>query len=185
MSTQQKQGQIMMRGEIQVKQVSTGEAMRMKYPEWIVLVVARDSKGKANLMPAGWGMVCSGKPLMVCVAIGHGRYTHKCIEDTAEFVFAWAGEGQAELVKYAGSHTGAKVDKFREFNIPTAPAAVVDVPLLAEAAANLECRLHRAVSVGDHTIFVGEVVAAHLPNQPIAKLDNFSGAFAVAQPVER
>ena len=164
-----------------MRQVKFGEAMHRKYPEWIVLVVAREAEGKANLMPAGWGMVCSGSPPMVCVAIGHGRYTHKCIEATAEFVFAWAGEGQADLVDYAGSHTGAQVDKFAEFDIPTAPAAEIDAPLLAEAAANLECKLHRAVSVGDHTIFVGEVVAAHLPEEPIAKLDNFAGSYAVAR----
>jgi len=165
-----------------MKQVAPGEAVRRKYPEWIVLVVARDGEGRANLMPAGWGMICSGEPFMVCVAIAHGHYTHQCIEETKEFVFAWAGEGQAELVSYAGSHTGADVDKFADFDIPTAPAAVVAVPLLAEAAANLECRLHRAVSVGDHTIFVGEVVAAHVPDEPIAKLDNFAGTFAVARP---
>lgn len=165
-----------------MKQVTPSEALARKYPEWIVLVVARDAAGKANLMPAGWGMICSGEPLMVCVAVGHTRYTHQCIEQTREFVFAWAGEGQAELVEYAGSHSGRDVDKFQALDIPTAPAAVVNVPLLAEAAANLECRLHHSVSVGDHTIFVGEVVAAHLPDEPIAKLDNFAGNFAVAQP---
>jgi len=168
-----------------MKQTSPGEALGRKYPEWIVLVVARDRQGKANLMPAGWGMICSGHPPMVCVAIGHTRYTHRCIEETGEFVFAWAGEGQAKLVEYSGSHTGAEVDKFREFNIPTAPAAVVNVPLLAEAAANLECKVHQAVTTGDHTIFVGEVVAAHVPDVPIAKLDNFAGTYAVARPVER
>jgi len=167
---------------MQMKQVSPGQAMGVKYPEWIVLVVARDGEGRANLMPAGWGMICSGTPPMVCVAIGHGRYTHKCIEETEEFVFAWAGEGQAELVDYAGSHTGAEVDKFRELDIPTARAAAVDVPLLAGAAANLECKLRHSYPAGDHTIFVGEVVAAHLPEAPIAKLDNFAGTYAVAQP---
>lgn len=168
-----------------MKRVSPGEAMQVKYPEWVVLVVARDGQGKANLMPAGWGMICSGNPPMVCVAIGHSRYTHRCVEETGEFVFAWAGEGQAELVEYAGSHTGAEVDKFQEFAIPTAPAAVVNVPLLAGAAANLECKLSQAVTTGDHTVFVGEVVAAHLPDRPIAKLDNFAGLYAVARPVER
>lgn len=168
-----------------MKQVTVGEAMGRKYPEWIVLVVARDGQGKANLMPAGWGMICSGNPPMVCVGIGHTRYTHQCIEETGEFVFAWAGEGQADLVEYAGSHTGREVDKFQAFDIPTAPAAVVNVPLLAEAAANLECRVHQAIPTGDHTIFVGEVVAAHVPDEPIAKLDNFAGTYAVARPVER
>ena len=165
-----------------MKQVEPAEAFKRKFPEWIVLVVARDAGGKPNLMPAGWGMICSGSPLMVCVAIAHGHYTHKCIEETGEFVFAWAGERQGDLVDYAGSCTGAEVSKFEEFDVPTAPPAATHVPLLIEAAANLECNVHKAVTTGDHTIFVGEVVAAHVPEEPIAKLDNFAGTYAVAKP---
>ena len=167
-----------------MKLVSGGEAVGAKYPEWIILVVARDADGKANLMPAGWGMICSGNPLMVCVGIGHERYTHKCIEETGEFVFAWAGEGQAELVSWSGSCSGADRDKFAEFDIPTTEPSVVNVPVLAEAASNLECKLHASYPAGDHTIFVGEVVAGHVPEEPIRTLMNFKGKFAAARPVE-
>lgn len=166
-----------------MKQVSPGEAIARKYPEWVILVVARDERGRPNLMPAGWGMVCSGEPRLVCVSIGLTRYTHRCIEDTGEFVFAWAGERQAELVKYSGSCSGADCSKFEEFEIPTVPPAVIGVPLLAEAAANLECTVHAAHRTGDHTVFVGEVVAAHVPEEPVATLLNFGGEFAPAAPV--
>lgn len=166
-----------------MKQVSPGEAMRRKYPEWVIMVVARDAAGKPNLMPAGWGMICSGDPRLVCVSVGLTRYTHSCIEATGEFVFAWAGESQADLVKYSGSCSGADSNKFEEFDIPTADPAVIDVPLLAEAAANLECRVTAAHLTGDHTVFVGEVVAAHAPEEPVATLLNFGGEFAPAAPV--
>ena len=129
-------------------------------------------------MPAGWGMICSGDPRLVCVAIAPERYTHRCIEETGEFIFAWAGEAQAELVKYSGSRSGADVSKFEEFDIPTAEPSEIDVPLLAEAAINLECHVWAAYPAGDHTIFVGEVVAAHLPDEPTATLLNFAGRFA-------
>jgi len=165
-----------------MRQVSPNEAMAQKYPEWIILVVARDGAGKPNLMPAGWGMICSGDPRLVCVAIAPERYTHKCIEETGEFVFAWAGEAQAELVAYAGSCSGADVNKFEEFDIPTAEAVEINVPLLAEAAINLECRVWASYPAGDHTIFVGEVVAAHLPDKPTATLLNFAGKFAPGAP---
>lgn len=168
-----------------MKQVSPNEAIAQKYPEWIILVVARDAAGKPNLMPAGWGMICSGDPKLVCVAIAPERYTHKCIEETGEFVFAWAGESQAGLVSYAGSCSGADVNKFEEFDIPTAEAVAIKVPLLAEAAINLECRVWASYPAGDHTIFVGEVVAAHLPDKPIATLLNFSGKFAPAVPATK
>ena len=166
-----------------MKEISPDQAIGYKYPEWIILVVARDGSGKANLMPAGWGMVCSGNPLKVCVAIGHGRYTHTCIEETGEFVFAWAGEDQADLVTYSGSCSGADRDKFAEFDIPTAEPSVIDVPLLTEAAVNLECRASAAHIAGDHTIFVGEVVAGHVPDQPLRTLMNFKGTFVPAKPI--
>ncbi len=166
-----------------MKQVEPSEAIQRKYPEWVILVVARDASGKPNLMPAGWGMICSGDPHLVCVAIAFERYTHQCIDATGEFVFAWAGETQADLVEYSGSCSGADCSKFEEFSIPTADPSVIGVPLLAEAAANLECTVHDAHRTGDHTIFVGDVVAAHAPEEPIATLLNFGGEFAPATPV--
>ncbi|MGC9318320.1 MAG: flavin reductase family protein [Armatimonadota bacterium] len=165
-------------------QVSADEAMGKKYPEWVILVVARDGEGKPNVMPAGWGMVCSGQPRLVCVSVALTRYTHRCIEETGEFVFAWAGEGQAQLVEDTGSTSGREIDKFDEFDIPVAEPAVTGVPLLAGAAINLECSLWKGYPSGDHTIFVGEVVAAHLPEEPVATLLNFGGKFAPAAPVD-
>jgi flavin reductase (DIM6/NTAB) family NADH-FMN oxidoreductase RutF len=76
------------------------------------------------------------------------------------------------------------VDKFEAITIATSPPAVTSVPLIEGCAAHLECRLHKQVETGDHSIFVGEVVAAHVPDEPIRKLDNFAGNFAVAEPVQ-
>lgn len=167
-----------------MKQVGVSEAMSKKYPEWVIMVVSRDGDGRPNVMPAGWGMVCSGQPQLVCVSVALTRYTHECIEATGEYVFAWAGEGQAELVEQTGNVSGRDIDKFEEFEIATAPAAEIDVPLLAEAAINLECEVRDSHPSGDHTIFVGEVVAAHLPETPVATLLNFGGRFSAAAPVE-
>jgi flavin reductase (DIM6/NTAB) family NADH-FMN oxidoreductase RutF len=165
-----------------MRRVEPSEAMALKYPEWIVMVVSRDAKGAANIMPAGWAMVCSGDPLCVAVAISYANYTCECIRETGEFVFAWAGEGQAELVSQAGSTSGRDIDKFAESRIAWSPSAVTAVPLLDGAAANLECRTVHEYDSGDHMIFVGEVVAAHVPDPPIRKLENFGDGYAVAQP---
>lgn len=164
-----------------MKQVTPGDAIRRKYPEWIVMVVSRDAQGQPNVMPAGWGMVCSGSPMYMAVSIGYSRYTYKCIRDTGEYVFAWAGEGQEELVKQTGSTHGDEVNKFEQFGIAWSPPAVTQVPLLDGAAANLECKVVHEYESGDHAIFVGEVVAAHLPDGLIRPIVNFGGEFAVAQ----
>ena len=39
------------------------------------------------------------------------------------------------------------------------------------------------LDTGDHTLFAGEVVAAHISNPPVAKVENFAGEFVVATQV--
>ncbi len=168
-----------------MRQVNPSEAMQQKFPEWIVMVVSRDANGQANVMPAGWGMICSGSPLYVATAIGYTRYTYKCIHETGEFVFSWAGKGQEELVTQTGTSSGSDINKFEEFNIAWSAPAAINVPLLDGAAASLECKLVHEYASGDHAIFVGEVVAAHVPDEPIRNLVNFRGHYAVAQPAEK
>lgn len=165
-----------------MQEVSVSEAMHQKFPEWIVMIVSRDCEDVPNVMPAGWAMICSGSPPYVAVAIAYERYTYKCIHETGEFVFAWAGEGQEQLVNQTGTTSGADIHKFDEYNIACSEPSETSVPLLDGAAANLECRLVHEYEAGDHAIFVGEIVAAHLPDEPIHKIDNFSGRYAVARP---
>jgi flavin reductase (DIM6/NTAB) family NADH-FMN oxidoreductase RutF len=165
-----------------MKQASFAQAAKVKYPEWVMFVTSIDPNGKPNTMPAGWCMFVSGQPRLVATAVGHARYTHGCIRHSKAFVLSWAGVGQEKLIEQTGSASGRAVDKFAEFGIAT-EAGVTGVPLIAGCAAHLECRLHSELDAGDHTIFVGEVVACWLPDEPVAKLDNFNGLYAVARPV--
>ena len=161
------------------------QALERKFPEWIVFVVAVDKAGRPNLMPAGWCMQVSHKPPMVAVSIAPQRYTHGLIEQSGEFVVAWPGEGQQQLISFAGSTSGRDVDKFAEAKLKTAPPAVTKVPLLEGCGLCLECKVTNAVPAGDHTIFVGEVVAAHVSERPIANIINFGQErFAPAKPAD-
>jgi len=44
----------------------------------------------------------------------------------------------------------------------TQPATAIDSVLFADAVANFECRLVGEHEAGDHIIFVGQVVSAHV-----------------------
>ena len=165
-----------------MREVPVGEALALKYPEWVVWVIGRDGEGKPDIMPAGWCMVCNGTPVMMAVSVGFGRYTHTCIEETGEFILAWPGEGQEKLVDQCGSCSGRDTDKFQKFKLATTPAKQVDVPLLEGCVAALECLVVSQLELEDHSIFVGEVVAAHVADSPVGKLENFNGKYAVAKP---
>jgi len=47
--------------------------------------------------------------------------------------------------------------------------------------AALECVVVSQLELEDHSIFVGDVVAAHVADPLVAKLENFNGKYAAAK----
>jgi flavin reductase (DIM6/NTAB) family NADH-FMN oxidoreductase RutF len=167
------------------KPVSLEAAGKCKYPEWVVLIVTADAEGRVDVMPAGWAMYCSTEPCLFAVAVNRAQHTNKLIRKGGDFVIAIPAPGMEELIRFCGSHSGRDTDKVAACAIETAPASLVHPPLLARAKANLECRLHQMAEAGDHTIFVGEIVAAWADDEVPGRLMNFGdGQFTLASQVD-
>ena len=154
---------------------SIEEAISRKYPEAVVMVVSCDREGRPNVMPAGWFMFTSGNPPMVAVSIAPQRYTHKLISETGEFVITVPSEGQEKMIDQCGSCSGRDVDKFREFDIPVQSAEIVEPPLIEGSVAAFECKKEAALTTGDHTIFSGIIVAAHVSREKRLRVYNLGG----------
>lgn len=165
-----------------MREVPISEALKLKYPEWVMFLTSRDAEGAPNIMPAGWCMVCNASPPMIAVAVGFGNYTHTCLEETAEFIIAWPGAGQEQLINQAASVSGRDVNKFEQFGLEEVDGSQIGAPLVQGCAAALECVVVSQLELEDHSIFVGEVVVAHIADPPVAKLENFNGNYAVAAP---
>ncbi len=155
-----------------VKRVPLGEAVSRKSPESVVFIVAPDGDGNPNVMPAGWSMFTSNDPLMIAVSVGFPRHTHGLLEDADEYVIAFPSRAHKEDVVFCGSNSGADIDKIEASDLTLAEAAVVSTPLLEDAAACFECRSGPSLETGDHTIFAGEVVAAHVSERYDERLKN-------------
>lgn len=158
-----------------MKEISIAKAMTMKFPEWVAMLIVRDPDAgdKANIMPVGWMMCCAFEPPMIAVAIGNNRYTHELLVKSPRFVLAFAAEGQADLVRQTGASSGRDIDKFAEFGIPCEDGTQTGCPLLTEAAMNLECEVTERLRTGDHTIFAARILAAHAPERPVRKIENW------------
>jgi flavin reductase (DIM6/NTAB) family NADH-FMN oxidoreductase RutF len=144
------------------KQVEYTDAVRTKYPEQVVVVVAKDKAGKANPITLCWTMFASGDPLMMAIAVAEGHYSVEAIEHSKCFTIAYPSARMARDVLLFGSKSGRDADKFAESDCKTEPASQIDSVLLSDAVANFECVLGSRVPVGDHIIYVGRVVAAHV-----------------------
>ena len=138
------------------------QAIARKYPEQVVLAIAKDSNGKYNPITLGWIMFTSHEPPMMAISVGLTRYSLEVIRQAGEFVVVFPSAAMASEALLFGTKSGHDVDKLAESGVKTQPATAIDGVLLADAVANFECKLVSEHPTGDHVIFVGEVVAAHM-----------------------
>lgn len=146
------------------------ETILTKYPEQVVIAIAKDKTGKHNPITLGWTMITSGSPPMMAVSIGKSRYSLEVIRAAREFVVAFPSEEMAEETLFYGTKSGRDTDKLKEFGAKTQRAEVIDCVLLADAVANFECVVKGELNTGDHVLFAGEVVAAHVNTRPKRRL---------------
>jgi len=152
------------------KQVEFAEAVKTKYPEQTVIAIARDSAGKANPITLGWTMFASGNPPMMAIAVAKGHYSVKAIEHSKCFTIVYPSSEMAKDALFFGSRSGRDTDKLAQSDCRTQPAKEIDSVLLTDAMANFECVLESQMPAGDHMIYVGRVVAAHVNMEPKKRL---------------
>jgi flavin reductase (DIM6/NTAB) family NADH-FMN oxidoreductase RutF len=99
----------------------------------------------------------SVEPPLILVCLAQKLFTHQVIASSGVFAVNILSAHQAELGKrFAGVYPQV-TDRFAGLETTQ---AVTGCPILAEAAAWLDCRVRHSCAGGDHTIFVGEVLAA-------------------------
>lgn len=111
-------------------------------------------------MSAEWTYHVSYEPPLIAVAIDPTEASHELITASREFgVNLWA-EDQAPLASAAGNHSMQNVNKLPNAIFTTYVAKFIKAPMIEGCALNAECRLVAQHTLGDHTLFVGQVLGA-------------------------
>jgi flavin reductase (DIM6/NTAB) family NADH-FMN oxidoreductase RutF len=152
------------------KQVKFEQAIKTKYPEQVVIAIAKDRNGKFNPITLGWTMIVSGNPPMMAIAVAKTHYSVEAITHSECFAIAFPSSEMTEAALFFGSKSGRNIDKFTEFDCVIAPAKEIDSLLLADAVANFECTLESQIPAGDHFIYVGKIVCSHINTEPKKRL---------------
>jgi len=147
--------------EIEKADVALSSAYRLLHPKHVVLVSCIDRAGKANIITLAWSMPASIHPPLLVISIAPKRYSHELIEENKEFVVNVPTMGFLEATLFCGRRSGRIYDKFKETRLTPLPARTVQPPIIKECVAHLECKLHQQITTGDHTLFVGEILAAY------------------------
>ncbi|MGH7904665.1 MAG: flavin reductase family protein [Candidatus Dormibacteraceae bacterium] len=124
----------------------------------VTVVSARAGTRSSGLTANAVASICLEPPL-VMAAVEHTSDTHTVIERSGSFAISILREEHADLSRRFASDLEGKFE-----GVDHRPG-VTGSPLLDDALAHLECRVVEALVRGDHTIFIGEVVASsHSPS---------------------
>ncbi|MGZ4847207.1 MAG: flavin reductase family protein [Halobacteriota archaeon] len=126
-------------------------------PQLVGLVTTIDRAGQPNVATFAWVMSTSHDPELIAVSISEARYTYECLTD--EFVVNLPTKELVEQVWIAGTLSGRDTNKFHVAGLTPIPSVEVKPPRIAECLTHIECRIVDTLKTGDHTIFIGKVVA--------------------------
>lgn len=129
------------------------------FPMQTVLVTCNDEHGKTNVITIAWHTPISKKPPLYGISLAPSRYSHDLIKKNKEFVVNFVHYKMVEKAHFCGTHSGRSTDKIDETTLTLSPAKKVKVSVIKECYAHLECRMVQNLTVGDHTLFIGEIVA--------------------------
>jgi len=138
------------------------------YPS-IAAIVGAQQGDKVNFMTAAWHTGVSHSPPLYLVSIAPKRFTHDMIMETGEFTCNFLSIDQLKIIHGCGIVSGADIEKVDKLEIPLEKSIQVDCPVIASAYAAYECRVVHQYPAGDHTLFVGAVVAVHLDEARISE----------------
>ena len=135
-----------------------GQAPRLLEPGPLVLVTSL-YRAQHNVMTAGWLLPLGFQPARVAVAIHPSRLTHEFISRGETFALNIPTLDLLNAVHRCGIDSGRDGDKFVAAGLTPADAVAIEPPLVQECVAHIECGLVERLSLADHDLFIGEVLA--------------------------
>ncbi|WP_437853972.1 flavin reductase family protein [Sorangium sp. So ce363] len=131
-----------------------------------VVLVSSAHKGQRNIMTMGWHMVMMEEPSLVGCFIWDQNDSHEMVRRSKECVINVPTADLVRAVIGIGNSHGSEVDKFEQFGLTAVAATNVGAPLIAECHASFECKLVDTSAVKRFSLFVFEVVKAHVATSP-------------------
>ena len=152
-----------------------GDEKSAKFITNVGLVTSNGKYGN-NIMACEWTHHVSYSPGLIAVCLGLKKATVENIRESKEFGISIAATDQNILSSVAGGSSGKDVDKIKvleELGYKFYKGKKINALMVKDSALNVECKLVKEITLGDHIMFVGEVVDALLSNgkEPLAYHD--------------
>jgi flavin reductase (DIM6/NTAB) family NADH-FMN oxidoreductase RutF len=143
-------------------------ALRM-IPYGLYVLTAQDGDGAVAAATVNWVTQASFQPPLVAVGVKTDSGAHAVIKSAGSFALNILGKGQ-QAAAFAFFKPAAR-DGDRINGEAFRPGST-GAPILTSVPAFVECRLAGTMEIGDHSVFVGEVVEAGLASEISGRPDD-------------
>jgi flavin reductase (DIM6/NTAB) family NADH-FMN oxidoreductase RutF len=142
-------------------------ALRM-IPYGLYVLTSESEAGAIAAATVTWVTQASFEPPLVVVAVKADSYIHGVIKEAKAFALNVLGKGQ-QSVAYNFFKSAAR--EGQEIGGEAFHAGKTGSPILESTPAFIECKLTDSVEIGDHSVFVGEVVDVGVAQEPEGRPD--------------
>lgn len=143
-----------------MKKLSVNEAFARSAPMVYTLVTSLDEQGNPNALGVSWVTRTSFEPFLYLISIDHSRFSHAGIRKNGEFVINYPSAVQEKGAWVCGTTSGRDTDKTRTSGLCFIASEKVRAPTIDGSVVAFECVVIGEFETGDHTVFIGKVVAA-------------------------
>ncbi len=147
------------------------EKMRQAMRRWAtgVTVVTAEFEGVRHGMTVSSFISISLAPPRLLVSLQQASRTHDLVKRSGCFGLTILDDSQKEISERFGGQD-ADHDRFQDLEVQTLSSGA---PLLASGLVRLDCRVALTYEIGEHTLFIGEVLAMQMgdKHQPLIYYD--------------
>ena len=156
------------------REISTEHAYRLIACGPVTLVTSF-YRGDMNVMTASWLTPVSYRPVLIGLSVHQATLTHELIKKGGEFAINLPTSELIRQVRYCGAVSGRDQSKLIATGLHEEGPQHIRPVLIEECIVNLECAVVEAITPGDHTLFVAEVVRAQ------AEVDAFDTTYLLKE----
>jgi len=129
-----------------------------KMPSGLYVVGSR-AGDRRNGMTLNWATQLAFDPKLVGIAVEQAAFTHELVADGRVFSICIIDREDRAIVRKFTKPVDVDTDA-RTLNGFPYHDGVTGAPILDQAVAYLDCEVRQAVDLGEHSLFIGEIVDA-------------------------
>ncbi|MFX1512531.1 MAG: flavin reductase family protein [Promethearchaeota archaeon] len=151
----------------ELKKIALTRAYRCLYPRFTILVTS-GTLTHPNVMTVAWASPLSADPPLIGISVTSKRYSYELIIKYKEFCVCVPSITLVKETLKAGQLSGRITpNKFIKCGLTPVASEKIKAPRIQECPIALECVCLDEIVTGDHSLFVGRIVATHVSSDAI------------------